>query len=177
MQRSLPSWVVFWLFVTGVVCTIDGLFIILRPHTLPDGKWNYLVKPCKSNEQSQDWARFPYNNPLNLLRMQQFHTLSLLFLTNSLIWIESKHVCIINVWGYTEILLVACLRNRRFDLKPSKANAEFRKQTNSIVELRFNEVPRDGENLFVMSRVHYIENLDVTNFWITWEMFVLWRYS
>ena len=99
MQRSLPSWVVFWLFVTGVVCTIDALFIILRPHTLPDGKWNYLVKPCESNEQSQDWARFPYNNPLNLLCMQQFHTLSLLFLTNSLIWIESKHVCIINVWA------------------------------------------------------------------------------
>ena len=125
MQRSLPSWVVFWLFVTGIVCTIDGLFIILRPHTLPDGKWNYLVKPCKSNEQSQDWARFPYNNPLNLLCMQQFHTLSLLFLTNSLIWIESKHVCIINVWGYTEILLVACLRNSCFDLSQARRTRNF----------------------------------------------------
>ena len=35
----------------------------------------------------------------------------------------------------------------------------------SPLEPRFNEVSRDGENLFVMSRVHYIENLNVTNFW------------
>ena len=27
-----------------------------------------------------------------------------LFLTNNFKWIESKHVCIINVWGYTDIL-------------------------------------------------------------------------
>ena len=29
---------------------------------------------------------------------------------------------------------------------------------------RFNEVPRDWGNLFVISRVRYIENLDLTNF-------------
>ena len=103
MQRSLPSWVVFWLFVTGVVCTIDGLFIILRPHTLPDGKWNYLVKPCKSNEQSQDWARFPYNNPLNFYSACSSFILCPFFLSQT-----------VNVWGYTEILLVACLRKGRY---------------------------------------------------------------
>ena len=43
------SWVAFWLLFTAIVCTIDGLFIILRPHTLPGGKWNYLVQPCKYN--------------------------------------------------------------------------------------------------------------------------------
>ena len=32
------------------------------------------------------------------------------------------------------------------------------------VETRFNEVPRDRGNLFVISRVRYIENLDLTNF-------------
>ena len=33
------------------------------------------------------------------------------------------------------------------------------------VELQFNEVPRDWENLLVISRARYIENLDFTNFW------------
>ena len=33
------------------------------------------------------------------------------------------------------------------------------------VEPRFNEVPRDWGNLFVISRVRYIENLDITNLW------------
>ena len=28
----------------------------------------------------------------------------ILFLTNSLIWKESKHVCILHVWDYTEIV-------------------------------------------------------------------------
>jgi len=32
------------------------------------------------------------------------------------------------------------------------------------VEPRFNEVPGDRPNLFVKSRVRYIENLDITNF-------------
>ena len=32
-------------------------------------------------------------------------------------------------------------------------------------EPRFNEVPRDRGNLFVISRVPYIENLALTNFW------------
>ena len=33
------------------------------------------------------------------------------------------------------------------------------------VEPRFNEVPRDWGNLFVISRVRYIENLHITNLW------------
>ena len=32
------------------------------------------------------------------------------------------------------------------------------------VEPRFNKVPREWGNLFVVSRVRYIENLDITNF-------------
>ena len=32
------------------------------------------------------------------------------------------------------------------------------------VEPRFNEVPRDWGDLFVIARVRYIENLDLTNF-------------
>ena len=33
------------------------------------------------------------------------------------------------------------------------------------VEPRFNEVPRDWGNLFIIWRVRYIENLDITNLW------------
>ena len=32
------------------------------------------------------------------------------------------------------------------------------------MEPRFNEVPRDWGNLIVISRVRYVENLDLTNF-------------
>ena len=35
----------------------------------------------------------------------------------------------------------------------------------STVEPQFNKVPRDWGNLFVISRVSYIKNLDLTNFW------------
>ena len=34
-----------------------------------------------------------------------------------------------------------------------------------LVEPQFNEVPRDWENLLVILRAHYIENLHFTNFW------------
>ena len=33
-----------------------------------------------------------------------------------------------------------------------------------LVEPQFNEVPRDWENLLVISRARYIENLNFTNF-------------
>lgn len=45
--RNLPFWVSAWLFISGIICTIDALFVILRPHTLPGGKWNHIVQPCK----------------------------------------------------------------------------------------------------------------------------------
>ena len=45
------------------------------------------------------------------------------------------------------------------------------------VEPRFNEVPRDWGNVFVISRVRYIENLDITNLCKITKMFVISRYS
>ena len=47
--RKLPFWVAVWLGFSSVVCTIDALFVLLRPHTLPGGKWNYLFELCKYN--------------------------------------------------------------------------------------------------------------------------------
>lgn len=45
--RILPFWVAVWLVISSIVVTIDALFVLLRPHTLPDGKWNFLFEPCK----------------------------------------------------------------------------------------------------------------------------------
>ena len=45
--RNLPFLVVLWLGITSVVCIMDALFVLLRPHTLPGGKWNYFFRPCK----------------------------------------------------------------------------------------------------------------------------------
>lgn len=45
--RNLPFLVVLWLGITSIVCIIDALFVLLRPHTLPGGKWNYIFQPCK----------------------------------------------------------------------------------------------------------------------------------
>jgi len=44
---NLPFLVVLWLGITSVVCIVDASFVLLRPHTLPGGKWNYLFQPCK----------------------------------------------------------------------------------------------------------------------------------
>ena len=41
--------------------------------------------------------------------------------------------------------------------------ATFALSTQNTVERRFNEVPRDWANLFVISRVRYIENLVIAN--------------
>ena len=45
----------------------------------------------------------------------------------------------------------------------------FSSYYDATVELRFNEVPRDCENLFVISRVRYIENLDLRNCLVSLE--------
>ena len=45
--RNLPFLVVLWFGITSVVCIVDASFVLLRPHTLPGGKWNYLFQPCK----------------------------------------------------------------------------------------------------------------------------------
>ena len=47
MRQNLPSWVAFWLLLSSIICAIDAFFVLLRPHTLPGGKWNYLFKPCE----------------------------------------------------------------------------------------------------------------------------------
>ena len=51
----------------------------------------------------------------------------------------------------------------RFSLKSPKLNLPEYKFFLSIVEPRFNEVPRDWANWFVISRIRYIENLVITN--------------
>ena len=45
-----------------------------------------------------------------------------------------------------------------------RAHASFCTQPHTV-DPQFNEVPRDWENLLVISRAHYIENLHFTNFW------------
>lgn len=45
MGMKLPSWIVCWFVISIIICTIDALFVLLRPRTLPGGDLNYLVKP------------------------------------------------------------------------------------------------------------------------------------
>ena len=56
---------------------------------------------------------------------------------------------------FRKLSLVPLMFSRECSLGISLANT---------VEPRFNEVPRDWGNLFVISRVRYIENSDLTNF-------------
>ena len=72
-------------------------------------------------------------------------------------------------WNFVEIFVDYVVLGTV--LCPQWARLSCRKQTSrtrhawTTVEPRFNEVPRDWGNVFVISRVHYIQNLDLTNFW------------
>ena len=46
---SMPSWVAWWQFITGIICIIDATYIILRPRTMKSqgGDLNWLYRPCK----------------------------------------------------------------------------------------------------------------------------------
>ena len=44
---TLPRWVKFWLQLTSFVCIFDGAFIILRPHTFPDGSLGFIFWACE----------------------------------------------------------------------------------------------------------------------------------
>jgi len=44
-RNKLPLWTSVWLLVSAVVCTWDASFIILRPHSLPGGKYHSFWKP------------------------------------------------------------------------------------------------------------------------------------
>lgn len=37
IDKPLPSWVTRWLWLSALLCIYDGLFCVLRPHTLPGG--------------------------------------------------------------------------------------------------------------------------------------------
>lgn len=45
------------------------------------------------------------------------------------------------------------------------------------VEPRFNDLPRDWGNLFIVSRVCYIQNLVITSLWKITKVFVISGYS
>ena len=72
-------------------------------------------------------------------------------------------------WNFVEIFVDYVVLGTA--LCPQWARLSCCKQTSrtrhawNTVESRFNEVPRDWGNLFVISRVRYIEKLDLTNFW------------
>jgi len=51
----------------------------------------------------------------------------------------------------------------RADVRRSAQNRQGLNTSQYTVEPRFNEVAGDRSNVFVKSRVRYIENLDITN--------------
>ena len=44
-------------------------------------------------------------------------------------------------------------------------SCHYKNLVEEFAEPRFNEVPRDWGNLFVISRLRYIKNFDLTKFW------------
>ena len=44
-------------------------------------------------------------------------------------------------------------------------SCHYKNLVEEFAKPRFNEVPRDWENLFVISRLRYIKNFDLTTFW------------
>lgn len=48
-MHELPGWIVWWFYLTAVICTIDASFIVFRPHTLPGGSLFHFFYPCKCN--------------------------------------------------------------------------------------------------------------------------------
>ena len=53
---SMPSWVAWWQFITGIICIIDATYIILRPRTMKSqgGDLNWLYRPCKISRFDHD---------------------------------------------------------------------------------------------------------------------------
>lgn len=44
----LPLWIIFWLVVSQLVVLWDSAFVLLRPDSLPGGKYSALFSPCKA---------------------------------------------------------------------------------------------------------------------------------
>ena len=57
------------------------------------------------------------------------------------------------------------VQNRQQKKKCSGKIKTISQPGENTVEPRFNEVPRDWGNLLAISRVRYIENLDITKLW------------
>ena len=45
LHSRLPGWLVVWLLIASPVVIIDGLFVVLRPRTMPGGDLNWLYQP------------------------------------------------------------------------------------------------------------------------------------
>ena len=65
----IPTWAVFWIFFSSALVIPDFLYVLLQPHTLPDGKWGGML-PFTIWHQYAEWDR-RYSNPQDVFNYVQ----------------------------------------------------------------------------------------------------------
>ena len=65
----IPTWAVYWIFVSSALVVPDFLYVLLQPHTLKDGKWGGML-PFTIWHQYAEWDR-RYSNPDDVFNFVQ----------------------------------------------------------------------------------------------------------
>lgn len=66
---QIPTWAVYWIFVSSALVVPDFLYVLLQPHTLKDGKWGGML-PFTIWHQYAEWDR-RYSNPDDVFNFVQ----------------------------------------------------------------------------------------------------------
>ena len=57
-KTQTPTWIIFWLAVSAILCTYDFSFLLLRPESLPGGKYYNIFSGCKKTKKKKFLTNF-----------------------------------------------------------------------------------------------------------------------